>query len=261
MSRIIFGRTHWNYDPYLDFWKLVELSGFKWQYLDEIDWDTQQIVIATPANAEWTQIPIRHKTRLIHWNLERSLIDYPPGEMASPQSPVQADEVWASDRAMAASIGAKYVFLGGHRTFGSVDQRSKQFDYITLMYWSGRRQGLRHALQSLSCGDGPRGERHERLMASRLMISAHQDDSPWIEPLRYTIAGCYALPHLAERSQDSGLWIPSQHFVEASFEDLAVYARILLDDDVRLARLGAASWRLVCVEHSFKQEVLEAVNV
>jgi hypothetical protein len=34
---IIFARTRWNYESYVDYWDLVELSNFPIVWLDEMD--------------------------------------------------------------------------------------------------------------------------------------------------------------------------------------------------------------------------------
>ncbi len=261
MTNIIFAKTRHTYDSYQDFWRLVELSGFTVRYLDEIDWQQDGLtVIGTPHNGEWFGIPTAKRARLIHWNLERCLPDAPHGDSASAAHYDYVDEVWASDRAMAKHCGARYVFLGGHRAFGSVDVLHKRYDVISLMYWNNRRQSLLTQLNGLQRADNGRGmwgnERHECLMQSRLMVTAHQDDSLWSEPIRFAIAGMYALPILSEVCEDAGEW--NGKFESAPFTELGAKARYLLQDDVRLARMGAVAWRLVCVERDFKSQVLEA---
>lgn len=264
MSTIVFARTRHEYFPYQDFWRLVQLAGFPVSYLDEIDWKARQTVVATPKNGEWAGVPPKHASRLIWWNLERMHTDCPPEDMSHPAVPPGVDEVWASDRAMATAHGARYVFLGGHRAFGSVDIRHKRYDYITLMYWSGRRQQIRGDFQGLSCGDGPQGtwgaDRHVRLMESKLMVSAHQDEMPWSEPIRWAIAGMYALPLLTETSRDPGHWHEQTHFLSADLRDLGNLTHMVLHEDAIRARLSAAAWRLVCVERPFRESVLEAAS-
>lgn len=260
LKRFIFARTRHEYIPYLDFWCLVELSGFQWAYLDTINWyDSSLTVIATPLNGEWFAIPQDHTTYLIHWNLERF----------NPAAPTEGykyryNEVWASDRAMADAQGAKFVFLGGHRAFGTVNQNRKYFDYITLAANFGRRTPILYNLeQSLTCADVDGGTwndtRHNQLQSSRLMINLHQDDLRWSEPLRFMIAASYALPLLSEPCADPGLYQSGIHYLECDPQEMPVYAKWLVQHDVLTARLAANLWRLVCAEKPFKQCVLKAL--
>lgn len=266
MNKVIFARPRHHYRPYEDFFRLVELSGFDADYLDQVNWqDPDLTVIATPKHPEWDQvIPPGHKARLIWWTLERGHHEEPPMDMSNPFRPPYVDEVWASDKAFAEQIGARYVFLGGHPAFGGVDYtRPKQNAIITLMYLSGRRQALIGGLAGLSCGDAPNGlwgeERDRHLKASRLIVSAHQDDYPWSEPIRFMIAGCYAMPLLSETCQDSGHWVDGFHYESATLNMIPAKARFMLQDDLKLRRLGAAAWRLVCTERPFRQEVKAAL--
>src|SRR5512140_410819 len=264
MNNVIFARTRHHYVPYDDLYRLAKLSGYEVQYIDEIDWhDYTAIVICPVKSDEWMCIEQAHSARFIWWNLERGLDNATEMDMANPHVPFYVDEVWASDPAYARSIGAKYVFLGGHRAFGSVDVQSKKYDIITLMYWSGRRQNLRFDLRDFSNADQTGGlwgdERHEKLMQSRLMISAHQDDKPYSEPIRFTIAGCYALPRLSETCEDSGYWEKGKHYLSASLASLGDTARSVINFPAMLANVGAAAWRLVCVERDFRAQVEAAL--
>lgn len=260
MSTLIFGRTRYNYIPYNDFFRLVELSGFRWQYLDQINWfDKSLTVIASPLNGEFFDIPPNHDAKLIHWNLERF----------DPAQPTDApkyryDEVWASDLAMAEASNAKFVFLGGHREFGNVNYNRKIFDYITLAANFGRRSPHLHNLsQSLSCADMDGGtwdaNRDQRLQQSRLMINLHQDEFKWSEPIRFMIAGAYALGVLSEHCEKPGFLQSGTHYLECTAEEMPAYARWIINHEVVYSRVAAALWRLTCVEHPFKQSVLEAL--
>lgn len=267
MTNIIFARPRRYYPGYDDFARLVELSGFTLSYLDQVNWgDGSLTVIATPKHPEWdTVIPRDHRCRLIWWTLERGHTDEPLMDMSNPFKPDYVDEVWASDSAFAAYIGARYVFLGGHRAFGSVNVRAKQYDYITLMAPFGRRMGLFATLETrgLSCADLPGGTwgdaRHERLMQSKLMISCHQDEYPWSEPIRFMIAACYGLPIMSEACQDAGAYISGTHYAGSSLERLANWAELLLVDEPLRLRLAANAYRLVVTERPFRLCVEEAL--
>lgn len=260
---IVFGRTRHTYDPYRDFFRLAELSGYSVQYLDTIDWERgDQTVIGTPHNGEWDGIPQHKRSRLILWNLERPTptTQYGPGGADVPPG---VDEVWTSDQHVTALTGAKYVFLGGHRAFAQLRVLHKQYDFISLMAWFGRRTGLHDQLHGLINADVPGGtwgdERHARMNQSHAMISAHQDENTYLEPPRFMLAGCYALPLISEHVTNGGYWKAGEHYLDVPFTHIGCVLRSLLGDEVRMARLGASAWRLVCVEHPFKQEVERAL--
>lgn len=260
---VLFARTRFVYPPYNDFFRMAELSGYATCYLDEVDWQKSQVVISSPHNGEHLGVPKERKARSILWNIERPTpgTDYFPNGRDIPYG---IDEVWVSDAEIARITGARFVFLGGHRSFAGGIKSEKHWDVISLMAMFGRRTGLPVQLSEFSWADvsgGTWGEdRHQRLMGSRLMISAHQDDYPYIEPPRYMLAGCYALPLIAEEAALYRIWKPHEHFIPTKMDDFPCLVRSLLKDEVRRARLGASIWRLVCVEHPFKQEVDEAVR-
>lgn len=264
---VIFGRTRYEYGSYADFWRLVTLSGYPWRYLDEIDWKQPQTVIFTPKNGELESVPKRRHAKLVWWNMERCRTDYPPEDMSNAINTCGADEIWMADKAMADKYGAKYVMIGGHESFGCMNlNHADRYDIITLMYWSGRRQVIQGGLKRFSCGDVKGGtwgqEREDRLNQSRLMISAHQDDAPWIEPFRFMIAGCYGKALLSESLQDGGHWIQGKHYIGCSLEEIPDYAAFLLrpEHEKTLRGIGANALRLVCYERPFRRNIEEALR-
>jgi len=262
LTNVVFARPRQEYGSYRDFWRIVELSQFRTRYLEEIDWSQGNLtVIAGPKNAEWQAIPDRHNARLIWWNIERCVNADDVWDMSNPHVPRCVDEVWTSDRSIAKRFGWHYVFFGGHRSFGSLSV-NKNYDVITLMAPLPRRAELFRELQRFNLADTGNlwgEERDERLRESRIMLMCHQDDQPICEPPRMMIGGCYALAMLCEWSADSGYWVQGEHYVGVNFEDLVDTVTLMLLDPVRLARFGAAAWRLVCVEHPFVQEVQAAL--
>ena len=82
MSDPIFVKTRYHYDSYSDFWKLVELSGFKTVYIDEIDFSEECLYILSPMNGEYrpfvdsklgdnSRCRSSRKCVIYLWNLER----------------------------------------------------------------------------------------------------------------------------------------------------------------------------------------------
>lgn len=265
MTDILFAQTRYHYMQYDDFWRIVSLSGFSIVYLDEVDWGKNQTVIFTPKNGE-LNLPPDKRAHVTWWNLERSKATDPVVDMSNPTVPPGVDEVWASDRAMAQATGARYVFLGGVLNFADIDVNHRdEFQIVTLMYWSHRRQQIQHDLFSRfsvadragSCwGDA----RHYALNHSQLMVSAHQDDYPWSEPIKWAVAAMYGLPLLSETCADPGYYERSQHYVSCALKDIPAAAEWVLDNEVLRRTLAANAWRLVSKERTFRSQVLEAVG-
>lgn len=265
MADILFARPRQPYQSYTDLFRIIDLSGFPLVYIDEVDWDKPQTVIGVIKHPEWSIIPAAKTARCIWWTFER-MLHVDELDMASPVVPACVDETWCSDRAIAAQYGFRYVFLGGVESFTALTACEKQYDLITLMYWSHRRQPLRGQLSSFSVADWQQGywgaERDRKIAQSRLLFSAHQDDQPWCEPIKFALAGMYAIPLLSETCADSGYWVAGQHYFAAPFERMADYAHMLLRSEhaTTLARVAANAWRLVCRERPFRKTVLEAVG-
>jgi hypothetical protein len=255
---VLFARTRWHYQPYDDLFRLAELSEYPVVYLDEVDWQCGDTVIASPHNGEWFGIPERKKTRLIWFNIERAepSTDYSKGGKDKPSN---VDEVWVADRYLAKLTGAKYVFMGGDARLGGNPSLTKDFDVITLMAFFGRRMNLWSDLRVLRLADDPDGlwgaERHRRMRKSHLLVSAHQDGYQYIEPPRFMLAGVYGLPLVTETVLDGGYYEQGIHYLSTYIEGLRDLAVRLMDDPQRMALMGRALKQLVCVEHPFKKEI------
>lgn len=255
---VYFTRPRTQYDPYDDVYRMVTLSGFELRYLDKVDWTASDTVIALVANGEWEGVPTNRRVHLIHWQFERPN----PGEALHPK----ADETWVSDAALARSIGARYVFFGGHPLFSGFNETDKHWDIVTLMAWFGRRMDLLTAIKNsgLSLADPPTygghwGEKRvERLTGAQVLLTCHQDEKQWCEPIRFCLAGMWALPIVTETCADAGIW--NDLILQAPMGELVDTVKLLLTDPVRQVRMGAAAWRLCCVERTFRQEVERALE-
>lgn len=215
MTDIIFARPRHQYDSYTDFWNLVQLSGFPLVYVDEMDlYNSEHTYITAPYNGDWEAHVSNHPNRtakLIHWNLER------PGEYSVDSYAHDNhklierglfDEVIVSDRQMAEDTNLKYVPVGSHIKLGQPSD-VKIFDVVGLMCYSPRRAFLfdyqtpHRALNGISIApNGWSEERHESLQTSRFMLSIHQDEHKYIEPLRFALAAAYGLPIVVDDSYD-----------------------------------------------------------
>lgn len=265
VDSVIFARPRHDYVPYRDYYRLVELSGFQLRYADEVNWQKPGTVIITPLNHEWWDIiPTKRAKRVIWHNLERGA-SADPKDIATSYMPSFVDDVWTSDRAFALETGMKYVFLGGHPKFADPAlPRTSQYEVISLMYWYGRRSRLKTAIQarfSLADPDSDLwGEaRHKALYSSQVMISAHQDEKPWSEPIRFLLAGSYRLPLVSERCADAGLWTPGLHFEHTDLMNIPGVVEELLSDYSRRKALAENAYALLALVHPFAREVEKAL--
>ena len=92
VSEIIFCRTRYNYETYQDYFKLIDLSGFRTVFVDEIEqYDAyDNVFIITPLNGEWDK-GIQSHGKVILQQLEWDLPAYPF------RVPEGIHEVWCSD--------------------------------------------------------------------------------------------------------------------------------------------------------------------
>lgn len=232
-----FLRTRYDYDSYVDYWRLVQLSGFPVQYIDEADLhDRSAAYIVSPMNGEWRPTIDHHfpggrqrnqGATLMFWNLERpsgagGLADYRRNNITLVEQGY-ADVVLVSDRALARATGAHFVPLGWHPELGKPG-KEKQFDYISLMCYSNHRSPffvhpsqLREDYGGMRMAPNGWAEERDRLLrASRFMLNVHQDGQPYLEPLRWSLALSYGLPIASEQVADA---YPYEHGADyLSFE-------------------------------------------
>lgn len=215
---LFFARTRHNYDSYVDWWTLVEHSGFPSVFVDQIQLDNpDHIYVVSPMNGEFTahlDWAIPKHCRIIHWNLERpgdkSLAEF----IADNQRLVGAgmvDEVVVSDRRLAHDTGFRYLPLGGHPALGRPGTELKVYDFTHLMCYSYNRSktGLFNYIKPLTTFNefsiGPNGWGELRdyvLRRTRFMLNVHQDTYLYMEPVRFLLATMYGLPIVTQECYD-----------------------------------------------------------
>lgn len=277
MSDVWFVKTRYQdigYVPYQDWFKLAELSGYPTCYLDEMDvHDASKTYIITPLNGEWIGGWPDAKARVILWELEwrrdwRAEIDTPPG----------VAETWASDKAYAEKIGARYVILGSHADLAAPLipkenahleeawlQELPQYDIAFMAYLDpSRRKHLYNELTLTGLRFAPNGwndQRHIALKRSRLMVHIHQwDNLPYIAPLRWCIAAAYSLPLISESVVDRGKF-GYGHFMTADYDHLVPFTLQWLRPENAnvLADYGRALHGFLCKENTFRKCVEAAL--
>jgi hypothetical protein len=220
---IVFAKTRWHYDSYIDFWRLVELSGYETCYVDEMDiHDKSKTYIVSPMNGEFAPfiqnrlLKGARQSGLFLWNLERPSGSSGLGRYRSDNQEMVdkgwLDAILVSDMQLARDAGFKYLPLGSHESLGVPGIfADKLYAIIHLSCYSNNRSWLfdRPDKPKDRIGDviiAPNGwgdERHRHLQLSRFMLSVHQDGMPYIEPLRFSLAAAYALPIIGEASLDT----------------------------------------------------------
>lgn len=214
MPDVVFARTRHNYESYVDYWRLVELSGFPVVYVDDIPREGVRGVtyIVTPFNGEW-QDGIQTDARVILYDLEWHLDGLPtiPG----------VSELWAGDKHYAECIGAKYVPMGSHPGL-CPEQTPRQdvYDVAYLAYLVPRRQRIRSELIATGLNVSPSSawgsDRHTILRNSAAYLHVHQlENAPTIAPLRMVVAAAYALPYITETVADAGIF--KRHILQADY--------------------------------------------
>lgn len=262
MTDIIFAQTRFDYrnpengfGSYHDYYRLVELSGFPTCYLDEIDADDpSKCYIFSPVNGEikdgdrfigWPNA----KAKIIFWNIEQG--DYGPIPGVS--------ETWASDKAFADTIGARYVLMGSHPGLMNYAPiaRDGKYDVIMLSYMTPRRQQMAVWLREKGLTLAPNAwglERHNLLMQSRVMLHVHQNNHRYIAPQRWALAAAYKLPMVSETLEKRMDFGHSQLLV-SDYTDMPDYIRHWTQQDI-LTYYGEALHQYLCFDRPFAREVM-----
>jgi len=267
---IIFVRPDWNYDSYTDFWSLVKLSGYSIIRYDEIDIHSNDTYIVSPANGQLREYvdgigtSWKHRTSELYlWNLERpinGIVNYKRDNDELVEQ-CYVDKIIVSDVALMSECGVNFIYVpvGSHEDLGFPGTyEEKLYDLIHLSCYSNHRSWMFHRPdlpKSDLCGlsVAPNGwgqERHERLMKSRFMLCTHQDEFPFIEPLRYALAAAYGLPIIAEASLSTSPYDRVYMFDGTSFCNVA---RSVVNNYDKIRSVGADNRMIMTGALSFRQ--------
>lgn len=275
MGQIIFARTRWIYDSYVDFWRLVELSEFPTVYVDEIDFQSDNLYITAPMNGDYRAHLANHahdrKCTLAHWLLERPT----PEGRESPADAIRrytdanreleamryVDQTIVSDPLLAKITGFKYVPMGSHALLGEPGN-DKQCDFIGLMAPYPRRaflfdggrvktewNGMTFAPNVNGIKDP--GIRHGFLQKARFGLNVHNDVHPFCEPLRFALFAAYALPVVTETIPDGTLYRGAIY--EAHYDDIPHAMRYAADHFDSWPGAGKYLHDVMTGSHSFRR--------
>jgi hypothetical protein len=241
------------YPSYADFWTLVSLAGFDIRQMSAIDLDdaTATYVFVTP---EPLPDVLGAKARCIAWLLEYA------GDYVQDVSEWHG-ELWASDKAYADKVGAKFVLLGSDpRLRLATEPRTDapEFDVTMLGYITPRRQAVKDELAHLKWATpdypGNGVGRHTLLENTRLVLHIHQhDDAPYAAPLRYAVAAAYRKQVVSEPLANSEPYRAHITFADREHLRDVVSYRLSYADDGTL-------YTYLCVERPFADCVEGALD-
>lgn len=265
----IFARTRHYYGSYFDFWNLVEISGFKVCYIDQIDLESDEIFIVGTLNGELKQhmdhrrsiLKGPQKARVILWNLER------PGPDAMVafinEYLPYFNKVWFSDKFLAEYDSKNFVYteLGSHPNLPHPGgPQPPVYDFAHLSYIVPRRQvvfdGLVRMGYRMSQTPIP-AERGAELWKCRSMVNVHQNEFKICEPIRFAISAAYKLPIITEEIYNP---YPLEHgktCLISSYEKILENADKWLSSDI--TSIGHDLHKRLAIDFSFRQGVMEAL--
>jgi hypothetical protein len=251
---IIFVKPRHDYGSMQDYWRLVELAGYRWCFEDQVNcYDPEACYILTWFNTQ-DPFPDDTRARLICWNLEWA--DTPLFENV---------EYWSADKWYADTHGWKYVPVGSDKRLTDdypYGEAPLLYDITLQMYRDPARRA--HALKRLrDCGltiapDGWGEARHQALLQSRCQVHIHQlEGAHAVSPLRFAVAAAYALPMITERLNDAGVF--QRCVIQSTYDGLpdCVTEKLRPIRQAELLDFGAALYERLCVELPFKK-VIEA---
>lgn len=260
MGDVYFVKTRYQdqgYDSYRDFFDLAALAGYPIIYVDQIDPQSDNTYIVSPLNGEWLGGWQAPRARIILWECEwrndwRADTNTPPG----------VAEVWASDRAYARAIGARYVLFGSdarlaekYRLAG--DEFEKVYDVATLQYYTPRRATITDQLKHAGLTVAPNGWETTRdyiLRRSRMMLHIHQHDNiPYNAFMRLAIAAAYKLPVVSEMVTDPSPYVEGMGTYTVLYSQYEALGQAVLFGLNNLDYLGEWLHDFLCVENPFRK--------
>jgi len=273
----IFVRSGYRYRSYTDFWRLVELSGFKVAEKSEVDLNQDVLYIWPEMGGEFMMCLQGHpksarRARTVFWNLER------PDARASESMDAAAwwrtgldevfdlvDAVWVSDKnILAMDPRSTFVCLGGHPGLQeSASGAGQVYDVAHLGQRTPRREAVIQELERRGFSVSPNTwgpERARILSTSKLMLGIERLGGAHISmPLRWAVAAAYRLPIVQEEHPAPDPLVAGESVLMAPIDGLADLVEAALKMD--LEPVGLAAWKAFCEEHTFRGQVEEAVHL
>ena len=286
MKNIVFAITRYKYDSYIDYLALIQVSGFPTCFVDEIDFNSDNIYIISPINGEFRphidnqKSKYKKRCKIIWWNLERpievdpSVLEKTTGVYASDFSQADfldkyLDQVWLSDRNFATRIKnvgfdkVQFVPMGSDAglMYSKEIAMYTNYDLIHLSYLTPRRESIIRQLKdkyTIADNSFITESRNYRLKRTKAMLNIHKTDHKLIEPLRLALASAYSMPYFSEESIDNFPYKPNYDMMQFPYSTLVEGVKAGLADQRKLNQLGLNLYRTGCEEFRFKNNILQA---
>ena len=236
---VIFAKTRFVYLSYEDFWELVKISEFETCYIDEIDYNSDNVYILTPLNGELAFPLPERKAKIIWLNIER------PGENEIGELKY-FDEVWMCDINWANKTNSKFFFMASDKRLGYTGNHDKR--PISLCYENGRRQPklLEYDINNVQCF----GEQKRKLLSEAKAMVVYHQDVPVLSPQRFCACASAHLPILYEKVPDFYPFINRKDFLSFEYDD---DLKPILENDLQF--LGENLFDKMCKKTTFRKEV------
>lgn len=285
MPDIVFARTVYHYDPYDDFFRLAELAGFPIIQMDKLDVSKPGIYITSPMNGDTrehlrSQAGRPRNAHIILWNLERPAnigggggtiasyalsnrrLMYGQEDDGQPAPCRYVDEVWVSDRRLAQETSLRYVTLGSHPDLGDVGAVDEMaYNWVHMSAEVPRRQTVFKDLDRRLIGPNSWPPKRDlTLRISKFGLNVHQDNHPFMEPLRFALFAAYGLPIITETLMDAYPY-GMDTMIFAPYDKLATTAYKVAEGNYdRWREMGRRCRDLMTKEYEFGKVVREAVG-
>ena len=289
--RIVFALPRQEYGSYVDYRKLIEVSGFERCFFDEIDLTVDGTVyIVSPANFSLWQSLVRYErpkrvsSKVIWWNLEDQWLPTKPiSELKTTETHASTESVlalpgvsaaWCSNRTLP-SQDDRYMFvpLGSDTRLADSARGAKKWDLCHMSYVWGRRRPLHDLLSQRFIVAPPAfgADRDLTLSASSAMWIVHQNERRVLmEPQRFAFAAAYRLPVITEAIDDDPGVLPAPYPFErgtdyVSFDhktpnEAAEFIAGWLAIPDKLRKLGERLHERLAMEFSFRDCVEVSVR-
>ncbi len=280
MKDPVFLTLHVNYDSYIDFRRLVQVSGFETCHQDHMDLNRDCAYIVTPINgdveASLRALKERSKDQTktcsnILWFLERPGPQSKAGfieDIKQKFETLNLQEIWIGDKDLYMLVkdiaGTRFVPVGSDEAIGNIDSPmirtdNTEYEITHMSYVWGRRTFIHN--MPLRIGPNSWGaERHRILTSSRFMVNVHQDWDQFHEPLRFALCAAYALPMISENCNDPFPYESGVDFVPTPYDKIEETVRRCLIEDYNIYKpIGQHMFETATKKFRFSDNVKAAL--
>lgn len=211
--QIIYANPRYEYPSYRDLYALINVSGFKTCFIDEIDLDSDNYYIVTILNGEyWTNRQFVGKwanckdkrCKIILQDLERRdqfddvrcILD---GDMFNWYWPIDLEAHKRVEHSK-----SDYVILGSHPDLADGDTNHKVHDVTMLCAKAPRRDQIIRELprRFKVMPERPFG----KLSETKMMLYIHQDEQLYHTPIRFAVAAANRMLLIGEQLWDESIY-------------------------------------------------------